>query len=260
MSSTSTAISTPLCWSDSPTVITTTTRSFHKSSVADPVATPSTACDVDSFIVDYEDEKELLASPSSSSTASNSSDSDSLDENNSHNTSDNDPKRTLFDNPSTSTSLTSPVASEHNTAAAAANSSTALTVTAIDNASTVTATVKKSKKTKKNKIWKAAAAVTPRWLRRSSLLPSSSKHATPKANQMSHSVMTNGGPPETVLQWLEAVCSDDLVPKVLAFLPPPTTQALMQTNRYWFHLIARNDGTWRTLCERLYKVCLFLSM
>lgn len=62
------------------------------------------------------------------------------------------------------------------------------------------------------------------------------------------------GPPENVLQWLEAACPKDVVPRVLAFCGPQMTQTLMATNRYWFQLIALNDTTWRTLCEGMYKV------
>ena len=81
-----------------------------------------------------------------------------------------------------------------------------------------------------------------------------------KNNQMSVGIMSNGGPPENVVQWLESSCPNDVVPKVLAFCPPQLTFALMATNRYWFHLIARNDGTWRSLCEGLYKVCHFCML
>ena len=66
--------------------------------------------------------------------------------------------------------------------------------------------------------------------------------------------MINGGPPENVMQWLEACCPNDVVPKVLAFCGPQMTATLMATNRYWFQLIARDDGTWRSLCEGMYKV------
>jgi hypothetical protein len=81
------------------------------------------------------------------------------------------------------------------------------------------------------------------------------KRNSKKSNKMSDGNMTNGGPPENVLQWLEASCPNDVVPKVLAFCGPQLTSTLMATNRYWFQLIARNDGTWRSLCEGLYKVC-----
>jgi hypothetical protein len=81
------------------------------------------------------------------------------------------------------------------------------------------------------------------------------KRISKKNNKMSNGMMTNGGPPENVLQWLEASCPNDVVPKVLAFCGPQLTSTLMATNRYWFQLIAHNDGTWRSLCEGLYKVC-----
>jgi len=58
-----------------------------------------------------------------------------------------------------------------------------------------------------------------------------------------------------VLQWLEVVCPDELCPRILAYCGPQTTRTLLQTNRYWFDLIAKQDSTWRTLCEGMYKVC-----
>ncbi|CAB9526278.1 expressed unknown protein [Seminavis robusta] len=74
-----------------------------------------------------------------------------------------------------------------------------------------------------------------------------------KKNKMANSVMVKGGPPENVMQWLEICCPNDVLPKVLAFCGPQMTATLMATNRYWFHLIAHNDGIWRGLCEGLYK-------
>ena len=71
---------------------------------------------------------------------------------------------------------------------------------------------------------------------------------------MSNSVMMNGGDPENVVQWLEACCPNDVVPKVLAFCGPQMVNTLMGTNRYWYQLIAQTDSTWRSLCEGMYKV------
>jgi hypothetical protein len=57
-----------------------------------------------------------------------------------------------------------------------------------------------------------------------------------------------------VLQWLQSFCPEDVLPKVLAFAGPQKTAALSKTNRHW-HAVMQKEGTWRVLCEELYKVC-----
>lgn len=63
--------------------------------------------------------------------------------------------------------------------------------------------------------------------------------------------------PTNILQWLETCCPQDVLPKVLAFCGPQKTAALAKTNRHW-RSIVRAEGTWRVLCEELYKVCVFI--
>ena len=97
------------------------------------------------------------------------------------------------------------------------------------------------KKKKKKSLWKK---LTPRFLK-----TKSSENEKKKKNTMSIT-----GPPFNVLQWLEVQCVDVLVAHVLSFLSPQLIYRLMQVNRYWYHLIAHNDATWRTLSEGMYKV------
>jgi hypothetical protein len=59
---------------------------------------------------------------------------------------------------------------------------------------------------------------------------------------------------DNVLQFLQHACPDELVPKVLALLPPKRLVALSRTNRFWARTILYRDSTWRTLCEEQYKV------
>ena len=55
------------------------------------------------------------------------------------------------------------------------------------------------------------------------------------------------------LEWLQKDCPADVLPVVLAFCGPQQTAALSKTNKHWNSLI-RREGTWRVLCEELYKV------
>lgn len=59
-----------------------------------------------------------------------------------------------------------------------------------------------------------------------------------------------------ILEWLESKCPGDVLPVVLAFCGPQQTAALSKTNKHWNALV-RREGTWRVLCEELYKVRLF---
>ena len=56
-----------------------------------------------------------------------------------------------------------------------------------------------------------------------------------------------------ILEWLENDCPVDVLPVVLAFCGPQQTAALSRTNQHWNEVI-RKEGTWRVLCEELYKV------
>ena len=57
----------------------------------------------------------------------------------------------------------------------------------------------------------------------------------------------------SIVQWLETDCPQDVVPKILAFCGPQKTAALGRTNRHWRNVM-QQEGTWRVLCEELYKV------
>jgi len=57
----------------------------------------------------------------------------------------------------------------------------------------------------------------------------------------------------SVMQWLQQDCPQDLLPKILAFCGPQQTSVLGQTNRFWRDVV-KEEATWRTLCEDLYKV------
>ena len=57
-----------------------------------------------------------------------------------------------------------------------------------------------------------------------------------------------------VVQWMESSeCPPDVLPLVLAFCGPQTAAALSKCNRHWMHVM-QSEGTWRVLCEELYKV------
>jgi hypothetical protein len=60
-------------------------------------------------------------------------------------------------------------------------------------------------------------------------------------------------PDPNVLTFLQTSCPDDVLPRVLAFAGPQQIAVLQKTNRFWKTLLER-DGTWRVLCEELYKV------
>jgi hypothetical protein len=55
-----------------------------------------------------------------------------------------------------------------------------------------------------------------------------------------------------VLQWLEAFCPNDVVPKILAFAGPQKTTVLSKTNRHW-NGVMKKESTWRVLCKELNK-------
>jgi hypothetical protein len=65
---------------------------------------------------------------------------------------------------------------------------------------------------------------------------------------------SSGQPQPNVMHFLIDVCPEDVLPKILAFAGPQKTAALSQVNRVWRDIVAE-DGTWRVLCEDLYKVC-----
>lgn len=55
-------------------------------------------------------------------------------------------------------------------------------------------------------------------------------------------------------EFLTADCPTDVLPKILAYAGPNAAAALQQTSRHFFQVL-NAEGTWRGLCEELYKVC-----
>ena len=208
---------------------------------------PSTACDVDSFILTPEEE---LRSESPSTTAESLSDNQDKDTGHNHNHNNN--KVDENSNRSSSSAnrprtLTDTTAST--TASGVENIADPVIVTAVaDNDVAPTKNSPSSKK--KKKLWKRlwhCASLTKRHNNKN-------KGSMDDAAAVALDDLDLTNP----VQWLEVVCPDEVVSKVLCFLAPQTTQALLQTNAYWFSLLrAANQGTWRVLCEGLYKVCIF---
>lgn len=54
-------------------------------------------------------------------------------------------------------------------------------------------------------------------------------------------------------QFLTADCPTDVLPKILAYAGPNSAAALQQTSRHFCEVL-NSEGTWRGLCEELYKV------
>jgi hypothetical protein len=104
----------------------------------------------------------------------------------------------------------------------------------------------------------------------SSSSSSSSKSLGSKFRQLSASVASPLGRrnsrsstmPETdaaaddaaaLFRFLETVCPQDVLPKILAYAGPRKTAALRQSNRFWKNVTSK-EGTWQVMCEELYKV------
>ena len=60
-----------------------------------------------------------------------------------------------------------------------------------------------------------------------------------------------------LIQFLTKDCPTDVLPKILAYAGPTATATLQQTSRH-FRTVLDAEGTWRGLCEELYKVCVVL--
>lgn len=54
------------------------------------------------------------------------------------------------------------------------------------------------------------------------------------------------------MEFLQRDCPADVLPKVLAFCGPKQTAALSKVNKHWRSIVLK-EGTWRVLCEELYK-------
>lgn len=59
-----------------------------------------------------------------------------------------------------------------------------------------------------------------------------------------------------LFRFLEKECPQDVLPKILAYAGPRKAAALSKTNRFWKNVTGK-EGTWRVMCEELYKVRLF---
>ena len=56
-----------------------------------------------------------------------------------------------------------------------------------------------------------------------------------------------------LMQFLQNECPRDLVAQILTFVGPQTVQTLNRTNTFWHNFI-KDESTWKTMCEGLYKV------
>lgn len=59
--------------------------------------------------------------------------------------------------------------------------------------------------------------------------------------------------PSPLCAFLQGTCPQDVLPKILAFAGPHTAAVLQKTNQFWANVV-QQEGTWRVLCEELYKV------
>mmetsp|Transcript_22620 Transcript_22620/g.47462 ORF Transcript_22620/g.47462 Transcript_22620/m.47462 type:complete len:463 (+) Transcript_22620:468-1856(+) len=58
--------------------------------------------------------------------------------------------------------------------------------------------------------------------------------------------------PKNIFQWMQADCPKDIIPLILAFAGPQKIALIERTNRFW-RQVMQQEGTWRRLCEELYK-------
>lgn len=58
---------------------------------------------------------------------------------------------------------------------------------------------------------------------------------------------------QNLTQFLTTACPTDVLPKILAYAGPSAAAALQQTSRHFRDLL-NAEGTWRGLCEEMYKV------
>jgi hypothetical protein len=56
-----------------------------------------------------------------------------------------------------------------------------------------------------------------------------------------------------VMQWMEKLCPEDLLPKILSFAGPQSIACVSKVNKHWDFIISK-EATWRVVCEELYKV------
>ena len=76
-----------------------------------------------------------------------------------------------------------------------------------------------------------------------------SRHVSlPQASSSAHA-----SDPKNIFQWMQADCPKDIIPLILAFAGPQKIALVERTNRFW-RQVMQQEGTWRRLCEELYKV------
>ena len=56
-----------------------------------------------------------------------------------------------------------------------------------------------------------------------------------------------------LMPFLEKDCPRDLVAQIMTYVGPQTVQTLNRTNTFWHNLL-KEESTWKTMCEGLYKV------
>lgn len=76
-------------------------------------------------------------------------------------------------------------------------------------------------------------------------------------NNIKNSVDTPPTSITNVMQWLEYQCPEDILPNILAYAGPQITSTLSKTNKHW-NFVVKKEGTWKVMCEELYKVCFVL--
>ena len=94
----------------------------------------------------------------------------------------------------------------------------------------------------------AALLSKPSPLRAPRLFPSLRKNAAHK-----HELKLERLANQNLTQFLTTACPIDVLPKILAYAGPNAAAALQQTSRH-FRTVLNAEGTWRGLCEELYKV------
>lgn len=82
------------------------------------------------------------------------------------------------------------------------------------------------------------------------IVPSSSSSSRRQKEQRKDAKIAN----RNLTQFLTTDCPTDVLPKILAYAGPNAAAALQQTSRH-FRNVLNSEGTWRGLCEELYKVC-----
>jgi hypothetical protein len=104
-----------------------------------------------------------------------------------------------------------------------------------------------------SKFRQLSASVASPLGRRSSRSSVSSSKSTNTMSELDVAAADNA-----LFRFLENECPQDVLPKILAYAGPRKAAALRQTNRFWKN-VTNKEGTWRVMCEELYKVIEFVS-